>query len=225
MALPLLSGALKMLGGGDVAKKLASAGGNILLNKVSEKYGLDMSSPDFDKEAAEAMLADKVESNKLIVDMRAHEVEETKARLLDVQDARKQEQFADLVKLLAIGLSVIYVIVMGCLFFLANDKLEPWAEANLNQMISVLNNLLIATWAFFFGSSVGSKQKSAQQAEDEKRDDILESQKSRVVEQVSTQRPIHQPTEPQPTEPDELDNILHKSISTTRPTSAGDSLL
>ena len=49
-----------MLGGGDVAKKLASAGGNILLNKVSEKYGLDMSSPDFDKEAAEAMLADKV---------------------------------------------------------------------------------------------------------------------------------------------------------------------
>ena len=187
-----------------------------------------MSSPDFDKEAAEAMLADKVESNKLIVDMRAHEVEETKARLLDVQDARKQEQFADLVKLLAIGLSIIYVIVMGCLFFLATDKLEPWAEANLNQMISVLNNLLIATWAFFFGSSVGSKQKSAQQAEDEKRDDILESQKSRVVEQVSTQRPIHQPTQPatpQPTEPDELDKIVHESISTTRPTSAGESLL
>ena len=98
-------------------------------------------------------------------------------------------------------------------------------------MISVLNNLLIATWAFFFGSSVGSKQKSAARAEDEKRDDMIAAQQPRIVETVSTTRPIHNPAQaaPQPAAPapemDEIDAAMAETVSTTRPGSEQDNIL
>ena len=234
MAVSLLLGALAKAGGGDLVKQIAGGAGKAVLGKIADRYGLDVNSADFDMTAAQKIESDK-ESNRFIAEMRAHEVEEQKARMLDVQDARKQTQFADLVKILAIGLSIVYILVMIALFFFSSDDLAPWAEANLNQMISVLNNLLIATWAFFFGSSVGSKQKSAARAEDEKRDDMIAAQQPRIVETVSTTRPIHNPAQaaPQPAAPapapapemDEIDAAMADTVSTTRPGSNGDNIL
>ena len=232
MAVSLLLGALAKAGGGDLVKQIAGGAGKAVLGKIADRYGLDVNSADFDMTAAQKIESDK-ESNRFIAEMRAHEVEEQKARMLDVQDARKQTQFADLVKLLAIGLSIVYILVMIALFFFSSDDLAPWAEANLNQMISVLNNLLIATWAFFFGSSVGSKQKSAARAEDEKRDDMIAAQQPRIVETVSTTRPIHNPAQaaPQPAAPapapemDEIDAAMADTVSTTRPGSNEDNIL
>ena len=232
MAISLLLGALSKAGGGDLVKQIAGGAGKAVLGKIADRYGLDVNSADFDMTAAQKIESDK-ESNRFIAEMRAHEVEEQKARMLDVQDARKQTQFADLVKLLAIGLSIVYILVMIALFFFSDDTLAPWAEANLNQMISVLNNLLIATWAFFFGSSVGSKEKSAARAEDEKRDDMIAAQQPRIVETVSTTRPIHNPAQatPQPAAPapapemDEIDAAMAATVSTTRPGSNEDNIL
>ena len=232
MAVSLLLGALAKAGGGDLVKQIAGGAGKAVLGKIADRYGLDVNNPAFDETAADRLAADQ-ESNRFIAEMRAHEVEEQKARMLDVQDARKQTQFADLVKLLAIGLSIVYILVMIALFFFSSDDLAPWAEANLNQMISVLNNLLIATWAFFFGSSVGSKQKSAARAEDEKRDDMIAAQQPRIVETVSTTRPIHNPAQaaPQPAAPapapemDEIDAAMADTVSTTRPGSNEDNIL
>ena len=247
MALGLLTKALGAMGGGDVAKAIIGPAGNAIINGISKKYGLDMSSPTFDADAAAAVLADKQEANRFIESMRAQDVESFKTAVQDTQHARdatfgarekmtiEHQQKVDIINLyesiaMSIGGLVLVVGALAGLVYITTIEdivIPEWLQVLIVATITWLTKDLISQRSNFkWGSSEGSKLKSAQNAEAEKREDAIEAK--RVVEQVSTQRPIHQPAQPaapQPTEPDELDKIVHESISTTRPTSAGDSLL
>jgi len=248
MALSLITGALKQLGGGDIAGKLIGAGGNAILNKISDKYDLDMSSPTFDAEASAAMLADKQEANQLLKDMRAMEVQAFEISAKDTAHARtttfsarekmsmEHQQRVDIINLYeSIAMSIGgLIVVVGSLVALiyvttvTGVEIPEWLQVMIVATITWLTKDLISQRSNFkWGSSEGSKSKSAAIAEGEKREDMIEAKQAEVIQQLPTARPqmaIAAPAQPVITEPDAIDAAMGESLSTTRP-GAGEPLL
>ena len=248
MAVSLLLGALAKAGGGDLVKQIAAGAGKAVLGKIADRYDLDVNDPKFDETAADRLASDK-EANQFIKDMEAMHLEKFKVKTADTQDARKHyyanpeddtpKKIIDRTYMM-LGACVTVQLVIIIISAVVTKAVTVEAAAASNTVSMIIGSLLKQMGSqsdFYFGSSIGSKQKQEsldKEMEMDRAEDKMEA-KARIVETVSTTRPIHSPAQaaPQPAAPapapapemDEIDAAMADTVSTTRPGSNGDNIL
>ena len=241
------------LGGGTLAGQIAKGVGGPILSGIAERYGLNQDDEDFSETAADRLLADK-ESNQFIKDMEAMHLEKFKVKTADTQDARKHyyanpeddtpKKIIDRTYMM-LGACVTVQLVIIIISAVVTKAVTVEAAAASNTVSMIIGSLLKQMGSqsdFYFGSSIGSKTSGAANEkvmqtllDDGREDDRQErSEKARIVETVSTTRPIHNPVQaaPQPAAPatpapemDEIDAAMAETVSTTRPGSEQDNIL
>ena len=260
MAVSLLLGALAKAGGGDLVKQIAGGAGKAVLGKIADRYGLDVNDPAFDETAADRLAADQ-ESNRFVAEMRGLEVDAFKTKVADAQHARSStlgarekmsmdhQQKVDVINLwesIAMSLGGL-LFVVGLIIFLiwmkfkhADVELDDFTKTIITAMLTWITKDLVSQRSNYkWGSTEGSSRKNAtiQAAleREQDQDEMEIKQTPKIVETVSTTRPIHSPAQaaPQPAAPapapapemDEIDAAMADTVSTTRPGSNGDNIL
>lgn len=156
---------------GLVANAVMAKGKDWVENKLGVELKPDMTSEDYAKIQVAAMqheaelLKIKLEENKL-------DLQELEARLKDTDSARKRE--ADIATsdkapllnkivtpLLALGVTALTFVLFGFLMF-DSSPVEPSRKDILVYVLGALTAISTQVISYYFGSSVGSKDKSAQ---------------------------------------------------------------
>ena len=259
MAASKLIGMLGELGGGTLVGQIAKGVGGPIISSIAERYGLDQNDPKFDETAADRLAADQ-EANQFVKDMEAMHLEKFKVRVGDAQHARtatmsarekmslEHQQKIDMINLfesvfMSVGGLVFLIGSVGALVWFesktpSEDAIPDWLQSVIIFLLGWISKDLISLRAQFkFGSTEGSSKKNniiSEVLEREQEQDEMEiKQQPRIVETVSTTRPMHSPAQaaPQPVAPapapemDEIDAAMAATVSTTRPGSNGDNIL
>ena len=167
---PLIT-ALLGKGLGLVANAVMAKGKDWVENKLGVELKPDMTSEDYAKvqiaamQHEEELLKLKLEENKL-------DLQELDLRLKDTDSARKREteiatsEKAPLLNkivtpLLALGVTALTFILFGVLMF-DSSPVEPSRKDILVYVLGALTAISTQVISYYFGSSIGSKDKSAQ---------------------------------------------------------------
>jgi hypothetical protein len=154
-----------------VANAVMAKGKDWVENKLGVELKPDMTSEDYAKlqiatmQHEEELLKLKLEDNKL-------NLQELEMRLKDTDSARNREtQIATSEKapllnkvvtpVLALGVTALTFILFGILLF-DNSPVEPSRKDILVYVLGALTAISTQVISYYFGSSVGSKEKSAQ---------------------------------------------------------------
>jgi hypothetical protein len=154
-----------------VANAVMAKGKDWVENKLGVELKPDMTSEDYAKlqiatmQHEEELLKLKLEDNKL-------NLQELEMRLKDTDSARNREtQIATSEKapllnkvvtpVLALGVTALTFILFGILLF-DNSPVEPSRKDILVYVLGALTAISTQVISYYFGSSVGSKDKSAQ---------------------------------------------------------------
>jgi hypothetical protein len=154
-----------------VANAVAAKGKDWVENKLGVELKPDMTSEDYAKlqiaqmQHEEELLKLKLEDNKL-------DLQELDLRLKDTDSARKREteiatsEKAPLINkivtpVLALGVTAITFVLFGFLMF-DSSPVEPSRKDVLVYVLGALTAISTQVISYYFGSSVGSKDKSAQ---------------------------------------------------------------
>lgn len=154
-----------------VANAVAAKGKQWVEDKLGVELKPDMTSEDYTKlqiatmEHEQELLKLKLEDNKL-------DLQELDMRLKDTADARKREteiatsEKAPLLNkivtpVLALGVTALTFILFGFLLF-DDSPVEPSRKDVLVYVLGALTAISTQVISYYFGSSVGSKEKSAQ---------------------------------------------------------------
>ena len=246
------------LGGNTLVGQIAKGVGGPILSGIADRYGLSQDDEDFSETAADRLLADK-EANLFVKDMEDKAIRKLEIEAQSSQDARLvfagQRESMDIghrqkVDILMLWESMIMsvggvVLIFGSYvaliwLFMSGDSpdLPDWLYVLIGGGLTRLHDDLITKrQSYKFGTTQSSANKTDVMSNALKReqneDEIEAKQKPRIVETVSTTRPIHNPAqaEPQPAAPapapemDEIDAAMADTVSTTRPGSNGDNIL
>jgi hypothetical protein len=164
-------GALLGQGLNLVANAVMAKGKDWVENKLGVELKPDMTSEDYSKlqiaqmQHEEELLKLKLEDNKL-------DLQELDLRLKDTDSARKREveiatsEKAPLINkivtpVLALGVTAITFVLFGFLMF-DSSPVEPSRKDVLVYVLGALTAISTQVISYYFGSSVGSKDKSAQ---------------------------------------------------------------
>ena len=164
-------GALLGQGLNLVANAVMAKGKDWVENKLGVELKPDMTSEDYSKlqiaqmQHEEELLKLKLEDNKL-------DLQELDLRLKDTDSARKREveiatsEKAPLINkivtpVLALGVTAITFVLFGFLMF-DSSPVEPSRKDVLVYVLGALTAISTQVISYYFGSSVGSKHKSAQ---------------------------------------------------------------
>ena len=154
-----------------VANAVLAKGQGWVENKLGVELKPDMTSEDYAKlqiaqmQHEEELLKLKLEDNKL-------DLQELDLRLKDTSDARKREadiavsEKAPLLNkivtpVLALGVTALTFILFGVLMF-DSSPVEPSRKDILVYVLGALTAISSQVISYYFGSSIGSKEKSAQ---------------------------------------------------------------
>jgi len=154
-----------------VANAVMAKGKDWVENKLGVELKPDMTSEDYAKlqiaqmQHEEELLKLKLEDNKL-------DLQELDLRLKDTSDARKREadiavsEKAPLLNkivtpVLALGVTALTFILFGILMF-DSSPVEPSRKDILVYVLGALTAISTQVISYYFGSSIGSKDKSAQ---------------------------------------------------------------
>lgn len=154
-----------------VANAVMAKGKDWVENKLGVELKPDMTSEDYAKlqiaqmQHEEELLKLKLEDNKL-------DLQELDLRLKDTDSARKREteiatsEKAPLINkivtpVLALGVTAITFVLFGFLMF-DSSPVEPSRKDVLVYVLGALTAISTQVISYYFGSSVGSKDKSAQ---------------------------------------------------------------
>ena len=154
-----------------VANAVLAKGQGWVENKLGVELKPDMTSEDFTKlkvaemEHEEELLKLKLENNKL-------DLQELDMRIKDTSDARKREadiavsEKAPLLNkvvtpVLALGVTALTFILFSFLMF-DRTPVEPSRKDILVYVLGALTAISTQVISYYFGSSIGSKDKSAQ---------------------------------------------------------------
>ena len=164
-------GALLGQGLNLVANAVMAKGKGWVEDKLGVELKPDMTSEDYSKlqiaqmQHEEELLKLKLEDNKL-------DLQELDLRLKDTDSARKREteiatsEKAPLINkivtpVLALGVTAITFVLFGILMF-DRSPVEPSRKDILVYVLGALTAISTQVISYYFGSSVGSKDKSAQ---------------------------------------------------------------
>ena len=164
-------GALLGQGLNLVANAVMAKGKDWVENKLGVELKPDMTSEDYSKlqiaqmQHEEELLKLKLEDNKL-------DLQELELRLKDTDSARNREveiatsEKAPLINkivtpVLALGVTAITFVLFGILMF-DRSPVEPSRKDILVYVLGALTAISTQVISYYFGSSVGSKDKSAQ---------------------------------------------------------------
>jgi hypothetical protein len=154
-----------------VANDVMAKGKDWVQDKLGVELKPDMTSEDYTKlkiaeiQHEEELLRIKLEDNKL-------DLQELDLRLKDTSDARKREadiavsEKAPLLNkivtpVLALGVTALTFILFGILMF-DSSPVEPSRKDILVYVLGALTAISTQVISYYFGSSIGSKEKSAQ---------------------------------------------------------------
>jgi energy-converting hydrogenase Eha subunit A len=154
-----------------VANAVMAKGKDWVENKLGVELKPDMTSEDYAKlqiatmQHEEELLKLKLEDNKL-------DLQELDLRLKDTDSARKREteiatsEKAPLINkivtpVLALGVTAITFVLFGILMF-DRSPVEPSRKDILVYVLGALTAISTQVISYYFGSSIGSKDKSAQ---------------------------------------------------------------
>ena len=154
-----------------VANAVMAKGKDWVENKLGVELKPDMTSEDYAKlqiaqmQHEEELLKLKLEDDKL-------DLQELDLRLKDTSDARKREadiavsEKAPLLNkivtpVLALGVTAITFVLFGILMF-DSSPVEPSRKDILVYVLGALTAISSQVISYYFGSSIGSKEKSAQ---------------------------------------------------------------
>jgi len=154
-----------------VANAVLAKGKDWVEDKLGVELKPDMTSEDYAKlqiaqmQHEEELLKLKLEDNKL-------DLQELDLRLKDTSDARKREadiavsEKAPLLNkivtpVLALGVTALTFILFGVLMF-DSSPVEPSRKDILVYVLGALTAISTQVISYYFGSSIGSKDKSAQ---------------------------------------------------------------
>jgi hypothetical protein len=154
-----------------VANAVMAKGKDWVENKLGVELKPDMTSEDYAKlqiaemQHEEELLKLKLEDNKL-------DLQELDMRLKDTDSARKREteiatsEKAPLINkivtpVLALGVTTLTFILFGILLF-DDSPVEPSRKDILVYVLGALTAISTQVISYYFGSSIGSKEKSAQ---------------------------------------------------------------
>ena len=164
-------GALLGQGLNLVANAVMAKGKDWVENKLGVELKPDMTSEDYSKlqiaqmQHEEELLKLKLEDNKL-------DLQELDMRLKDTDSARKREteiatsEKAPLINkvvtpVLALGVTALTFILFGILLF-DDSPVEPSRKDILVYVLGALTAISTQVISYYFGSSIGSKNKSEQ---------------------------------------------------------------
>lgn len=156
---------------GLVANAVMAKGKDWVQDKLGVELKPDMTSEDYAKVQIasmaheEELLRLKLEDNKL-------DLQELDMRMKDTADARKREteiavsEKAPLLNkivtpVLALGVTALTFILFGILLF-DSSPVEPSRKDILVYVLGALTAISTQVISYYFGSSIGSKEKSAQ---------------------------------------------------------------
>jgi hypothetical protein len=154
-----------------VANAVMAKGKDWVENKLGVELKPDMTSEDYAKlqiaqmQHEEELLKLKLEDNKL-------DLQELDLRIKDTSDARKREadiavsEKAPLLNkivtpVLALGVTALTFVLFGVLMF-DSSPVEPSRKDILVYVLGALTAISTQVISYYFGSSIGSKDKSAQ---------------------------------------------------------------
>ena len=170
LALQAAPSLISMITGSDKAE----AGAKKVIDVVSTLTGIDASTADGAQRAAEAIEADPALLAQFTLQMRAVEADELKAMMKDRQDARKYSiRMAEMgggqnwrANIMIVG---AFLTLIGCVagvFYVAQSELNALQTSMIQGPLGVIIGFVVKVlgdaFAFEFGSSRGSKQKTAQ---------------------------------------------------------------
>lgn len=164
-------GALLGQGLNLVANAVMAKGKDWVENKLGVELKPDMTSEDYSKvkiaemQHEEELLKLKLEDNKL-------GIQELELRIKDTSDARKREidiatsDKAPLLNkivtpVLALGVTLLTFVLFGIVMF-DTSPVEPSRKDVLIYVLGALTAISAQVISYYFGSSAGSKEKSAQ---------------------------------------------------------------
>ena len=154
-----------------VANAVLAKGQSWVENKLGVELKPDMTSEDFTKlkiaeiQHEEELLKLKLENNKL-------DLQELDMRLKDTDSARKREteiavsEKAPLINkivtpVLALGVTTLTFVLFSIIMF-DRTPIEPSRKDILVYVLGALTAISTQVISYYFGSSIGSKEKSAQ---------------------------------------------------------------
>ena len=154
-----------------VANAVMAKGQSWVENKLGVELKPDMTSEDFTKlkiaemEHEEELLKLKVENNKLDLqelDMRLKDTDSARKREMEIATSEKAPLLNKIVTpVLALSVTAITFVLFGVLMF-DRTPVEPSRKDILVYVLGALTAISTQVISYYFGSSIGSKDKSAQ---------------------------------------------------------------
>ena len=154
-----------------VANAVMAKGQSWVENKLGVELKPDMTSEDFTKlkiaemEHEEELLKLKLENNKLDLqelDMRLKDTDSARKREMEIATSEKAPLLNKIVTpVLALGVVALTFILFGFLMF-DTSPVEPSRKDILVYVLGALTAISTQVISYYFGSSIGSKDKSAQ---------------------------------------------------------------
>lgn len=154
-----------------VANAVMAKGQSWVENKLGVELKPDMTSEDFTKlkiaemEHEEELLKLKVENNKLDLqelDMRLKDTDSARKREMEIATSEKAPLINKIVTpVLALSVTAITFVLFGVLMF-DRTPVEPSRKDILVYVLGALTAISTQVISYYFGSSIGSKDKSAQ---------------------------------------------------------------
>ena len=164
-------GALLGQGLNLVANAVMAKGKDWVENKLGVELKPDMTSEDYSKlqiatmQHEEELLKLKLEDNKLDLqelDLRLKDTDSARSREVEIATSEKAPLINKIVTpVLALGVTAITFVLFGILMF-DRSPVEPSRKDILVYVLGALTAISTQVISYYFGSSVGSKDKSAQ---------------------------------------------------------------
>ena len=154
-----------------VANAVMAKGKDWVENKLGVELKPDMTSEDYAKlqiaqmQHEEELLKLKLEDNKLVLqelDMRLKDTDSARKREAEIATSEKAPLINKIVTpVLALGVVALTFILFGFLLF-DDSPVEPSRKDILVYVLGALTAISTQVISYYFGSSIGSKDKSAQ---------------------------------------------------------------
>ena len=154
-----------------VANAVMAKGKDWVENKLGVELKPDMTSEDYAKlqiatmQHEEELLKLKLEDNKLDLqelDMRLKDTDSARKREAEIATSEKAPLLNKVVTpVLALGVTALTFILFGILLF-DDSPVEPSRKDILVYVLGALTAISTQVISYYFGSSIGSKEKSAQ---------------------------------------------------------------
>ena len=164
-------GALLGQGLNLVANAVMAKGKDWVENKLGVELKPDMTGEDYAKlqiaqmQHEEELLKLKLEDNKLDLqelEMRLKDTDSARSREVEIATSEKAPLINKIVTpVLALGVTAITFVLFGFLMF-DSSPVEPSRKDVLVYVLGALTAISTQVISYYFGSSVGSKDKSAQ---------------------------------------------------------------